>query len=145
MCGHQQPCAMGSTCTNTGPEQYVCSCAAGFTGQNCDTEINECSPNPCLNGATCLVGPTPYSLCYLYKHGMSTSLIIHCYENSVKNQFLNTNDTTASRANTAEVEGNTPLHLKLQSHKRTEQASPGCTSGSSSHLATSKKNNPCLN
>ena len=70
VCGHQQPCAMGSTCTNTGPEQYVCSCAAGFTGQNCDTEINECSPNPCLNGATCLVGPTPYSLCYIYKHGM---------------------------------------------------------------------------
>ena len=55
VCGHQQPCAVGSTCANTGPDQYLCSCAAGFTGQNCDTEINECLSDPCLNGATCFV------------------------------------------------------------------------------------------
>ena len=55
VCSHQQPCAVGSTCTNTGPDQYACFCATGFTGQNCDTEINECLPDPCLNGATCFV------------------------------------------------------------------------------------------
>ncbi|MRB67813.1 hypothetical protein GH825_31145, partial [Bacillus thuringiensis] len=32
---------------------YTCSCVAGYTGARCQTNINECSPNPCKNGATC--------------------------------------------------------------------------------------------
>lgn len=31
----------------------VCSCRAGFTGQRCEININECAGNPCLNGGTC--------------------------------------------------------------------------------------------
>jgi len=31
----------------------VCSCRAGFTGQRCESNINECATNPCANGATC--------------------------------------------------------------------------------------------
>lgn len=58
VCGHQQPCASGAVCTNLGPDKYLCSCAAGSTGKNCDTDINECSPNPCLNGANCYVSNT---------------------------------------------------------------------------------------
>ena len=56
VCGHQQPCATGATCTSTGPDQYVCTCPTGFTGTNCDMETDECSPNPCQNGAICVVG-----------------------------------------------------------------------------------------
>ena len=55
VCGHQQPCLHGATCSNEGPDQHSCSCVAGYTGNNCQTEINECSPLPCLNGATCIV------------------------------------------------------------------------------------------
>lgn len=34
---------------------YECVCAAGYTGVNCDHEINDCGPlNPCRNGGTCL-------------------------------------------------------------------------------------------
>lgn len=31
----------------------VCSCRAGFTGQRCEININECAGNPCLNSGTC--------------------------------------------------------------------------------------------
>lgn len=31
----------------------VCSCRAGFTGQRCEININECAGNPCLNGGNC--------------------------------------------------------------------------------------------
>ena len=29
---------------------YICSCVAGYTGQRCDTNINECILNPCVHG-----------------------------------------------------------------------------------------------
>ena len=30
---------------------YECQCAAGYTGQHCDVEIDECEVNPCgVNG-----------------------------------------------------------------------------------------------
>ncbi len=35
--------------------QYVCECVAGYTGTNCELNINECADDPCLNGGTCNV------------------------------------------------------------------------------------------
>jgi len=35
---------------------YLCACATGFTGINCDTKItNPCLLNPCLNNGLCQV------------------------------------------------------------------------------------------
>lgn len=31
----------------------MCSCRAGFMGQRCEININECAPSPCANGGTC--------------------------------------------------------------------------------------------
>ncbi len=31
----------------------MCSCRAGFTGQRCEININDCANNPCANGGTC--------------------------------------------------------------------------------------------
>ena len=32
---------------------HTCECATGFTGENCEEDINECDPDPCQNGAVC--------------------------------------------------------------------------------------------
>ncbi|XP_059379365.1 protein crumbs homolog 2b [Carassius carassius] len=32
---------------------YLCQCLAGFTGDNCSVNVNECESTPCENGGTC--------------------------------------------------------------------------------------------
>ena len=34
---------------------YVCICVTGWEGKDCQVETNECDPNPCVNGAACVV------------------------------------------------------------------------------------------
>nr|XP_023700514.1 protein eyes shut homolog [Paramormyrops kingsleyae] len=45
-------CVHGS-CIDTGSECRCC-CEPGWTGDRCDTAINECKSNPCLNAASCI-------------------------------------------------------------------------------------------
>ena len=54
-CERQSPCQNGATCTNDSRGGYTCSCAPGYEGTNCQSEINECLPNPCQNQGTCTV------------------------------------------------------------------------------------------
>ncbi|XP_011297771.1 fat-like cadherin-related tumor suppressor homolog isoform X1 [Fopius arisanus] len=46
------PCIHGGICEegNNGP---ICKCHA-FTGERCETDIDECENNPCTNGGTCV-------------------------------------------------------------------------------------------
>ena len=37
-----------------GPDSYTCVCAAGWAGENCGDDIDECSSNPCLFNSTCI-------------------------------------------------------------------------------------------
>ncbi|XP_078697540.1 uncharacterized protein LOC144925427 [Branchiostoma floridae x Branchiostoma belcheri] len=46
------PCVHG-TCTD-GVANYTCSCENGWTGDNCDQEIDDCASDPCQLGGTCL-------------------------------------------------------------------------------------------
>jgi hypothetical protein len=53
-------CQNGGTCENEW-ESYTCHCPAGFTGVNCEVNIDDCAGDPCLNGATCNDGVDGYS------------------------------------------------------------------------------------
>lgn len=63
VCGHQAPCKHDATCTNTGLDSYSCNCLPGYTGTNCEINIDECEPDPCENGGSCTVSDINYSLC----------------------------------------------------------------------------------
>ncbi|KAI8516124.1 hypothetical protein Bbelb_069370 [Branchiostoma belcheri] len=52
------PCQNGGTCVPDpdmprGQGYYACVCP-GYTGDECETEIDECQSNPCVNGGTCI-------------------------------------------------------------------------------------------
>ena len=38
------------------PDSYTCVCPKGYTGYNCETDVDECASTPCLHGATCTQG-----------------------------------------------------------------------------------------
>ncbi|XP_073333665.1 neurocan core protein-like [Pagrus major] len=53
-------CQNGGSCYKKGA-QNICMCAPGYTGQLCETDVDECQSNPCLNGATCLDGVNSFT------------------------------------------------------------------------------------
>ncbi|XP_030579775.1 versican core protein [Archocentrus centrarchus] len=53
-------CQNGGSCYKKGTQSF-CACAAGYTGQHCETDVDECHSNPCLNGATCLDGVNSFT------------------------------------------------------------------------------------
>ncbi|KAM8960439.1 neurocan core protein, partial [Pelodytes ibericus] len=51
-CSHN-PCLHMGTCQSNG-STYSCLCHKGYTGENCEIDIDECLSNPCQNGGTCI-------------------------------------------------------------------------------------------
>lgn len=54
------PCVNNGTCSANPAGGYRCSCPPGFTGVNCETEIDECESDPCVHGM-CEDGINSYS------------------------------------------------------------------------------------
>ncbi|CAF4611296.1 unnamed protein product [Rotaria sp. Silwood1] len=66
ICEYQVPCNESNLCQNNAlcymnVGREICICASGFTGQYCDTEINECLSSPCLHGGICADGLDNYT------------------------------------------------------------------------------------
>lgn len=61
------PCANGGTCSAQDTTNYTCTCAANFTGTDCSSDINFCTPTTCLNDGTCIEGYGTETLCVCTK------------------------------------------------------------------------------
>nr|XP_054768408.1 mucin-17-like [Lytechinus pictus] len=46
------PCQNNATCEDV-INGYICECAEGFNGTNCEENIDDCVSHPCQNGGTC--------------------------------------------------------------------------------------------
>ena len=55
----EDPCQNAGICVN-GDDGYTCECAPGYTGTDCEIEIDECEANPCVNG-DCTDGVDSYT------------------------------------------------------------------------------------
>ncbi|KAL3875660.1 hypothetical protein ACJMK2_033590, partial [Sinanodonta woodiana] len=56
-------CQNGGACQQFDSVRYECTCRPGFTGQNCETNVDNCKENPdgCLYGGMCNDGVNKYN------------------------------------------------------------------------------------
>ncbi|GMU21970.1 MAG: hypothetical protein AMXMBFR13_20580 [Phycisphaerae bacterium] len=53
-------CQNGAACVDNNPG-FSCICSLGFSGVFCETNVDDCNPNPCQNGGVCTDGVNSYS------------------------------------------------------------------------------------
>ncbi|XP_052828928.1 protein crumbs isoform X1 [Octopus bimaculoides] len=80
-------CQNGGTCKSDPKEKFVCSCKVGFTGKNCEINIDDCVNNPCQNNGTCEDGINSYNCsCINGTEGKNCEIDINeCESNPCKN------------------------------------------------------------
>ena len=61
-CTFLQPCQNNATCSTTPPQQdYSCACVSGFTGRDCETNIDDCVGHTCQAFEQCYDGINTYT------------------------------------------------------------------------------------
>jgi len=55
------PCFNGGSCTDVTLGGFTCRCTAGFTGSQCEQNIDDCRPAVCGNNSTCVDGVNSYT------------------------------------------------------------------------------------
>ena len=66
----------------------TCACPCGYTGPQCATAVNFCSPNPCLSGGSCTSSQTQCTFsCQCLTGYVGTRFVILLME--VKKTFFN--------------------------------------------------------
>lgn len=53
-------CQNGATCRRNHYGHYQCMCVGGFTGQHCETNVDDCKGNLCYEGSKCVDGVSRY-------------------------------------------------------------------------------------
>ena len=66
---------------------FSCSCAEGYEGDHCETNTNDCDPNPCENGGTCQVAI--FNLHYIFhQHCVCMHMILNSCSYTGSDQWL---------------------------------------------------------
>ncbi|XP_066920406.1 uncharacterized protein [Clytia hemisphaerica] len=75
---NRRPCHNGGICRETDDdEDFQCMCPRGFIGKTC--EERPCSPNPCMNGATCSEeGSNATCICTKWTKGQTCEIVSPC-------------------------------------------------------------------
>ena len=47
------PCANGGSCTPMEPFNFICQCMSGYSGPNCEVDIDDCISSICPNNSIC--------------------------------------------------------------------------------------------
>ncbi|CAF4375540.1 unnamed protein product, partial [Rotaria socialis] len=88
-------CQNGGTCNINGAD-YLCSCAIGWTGRNCQTPQNSCPVDYCLSGGTCQMnGSAPYCNCPATHFGQRCEILIGGLTTTTTTTTTTTSTTSA--------------------------------------------------
>lgn len=83
----QRLCLNGAYCGIL-QRDFMCYCTAGYTGENCDVDIDECQSDPCAAGSTCVDRLAMYEcVCnnetsWGYRCNLSNPALIYVPENA---------------------------------------------------------------
>ena len=55
---------------------YNCTCDSGWTGRDCNENIDDCLSNLCANGATCIV--SSFSVSHIEILDLNSKILIFC-------------------------------------------------------------------